>query len=132
MSKLVYGKNGQVRFRNEQEKREAFDYLRNSPNVVHVHEDNQEQGAWAPEERIHFKTLVGVPEGLSRNMTEGRGGSVAGRINCKELIEEVWGASRPSAQRRPASPTSPQGGLCCQLRAPVGSECVVCGNPVRR
>lgn len=90
MSKLVYGKNGQVRFTSEHEKQEAFEYLRTSPNVTHVHEDNQEQGAWGPEERIHFRTRDGVPEGLLRNMTAGTG-SIAGRINCRELIEEVWG-----------------------------------------
>lgn len=153
MSKLIYGRNGHVRFSNEAEKREAFEYLRKSPNVVRVHEDNDEQGAWGPEERIHFKTLVGVPEGLLKNMTKGRG-SVAGRINCKELIEEVWGlapTARPSSSRagshRRASgmstrstssrPTASEavgaslGGLCCQIRAPRGSECMVCGRAVR-
>lgn len=42
MSKLVYGKNGQVRFNSEEEKREAFSYLLTSDNVnIFVHEDNQ-------------------------------------------------------------------------------------------
>ena len=27
MSKLIYGKNGQVRFNSEQEKQEAFEYI---------------------------------------------------------------------------------------------------------
>lgn len=89
MSKLVYGTKGQVRFDSEREKREAFEYLRTSPNVTRLHEDNQEQGAWGPEERIGFRTLDGVPEALLRNMTAGNGG-FAGRINCKELVEEVW------------------------------------------
>ena len=56
MSKLVYGKNGQVHFNNEQEKEEAINYILTSSNVVFgIHEDNQNQGAWGPEERIHFK-----------------------------------------------------------------------------
>lgn len=56
MSKLVYGKNGQVSFTNEIEKREAIKYILTFSNVdFDVHEDNQDQGAWAPEERIHFK-----------------------------------------------------------------------------
>ena len=54
MSKLVFGKNGQVRFNSEEELRTAVDYILNSSNVeFDIHEDNQNQGAWAPEERIH-------------------------------------------------------------------------------
>jgi len=88
MSKLVYGKDGQVRFRNEEEKKVAFDYLINSPNVTLHHENNQEQGAWASEQRFHFASENGVPECLKRNMTAGRG-SMYGRINCKELYDEI-------------------------------------------
>lgn len=89
MSKLVYGKNGQVSFKNEAEKQEAFQYLLTSNNVdIFVHEDNQDQGAWASEERIHFYNEDGVPECLKRNMTAGRPG-IYGRINCKELCDEL-------------------------------------------
>ena len=132
MSKLVYGKNGQVRFRNEKERMESFEYLRSSPNVVLVHEDNQEQGAWAPEERIHFKSLLGVPDGLLRNMTAGRG-NIEGRINCAELIKEVWGTtrSRELKTRSPMPTNSVASGMCCQVRVPRGSECYICGQVVR-
>lgn len=89
MSKLIYGKNGQVRFNNEEEKQEAFNYLLTSDNVdIFVHEDNQNQGAWASEERIHFYREEGIPECLKRNMTAGNS-SLYGRINCKELCDEV-------------------------------------------
>ena len=89
MSKLVYGENGQVRFFSEEEKREAIDYILNSPNVdFNIHENNQDQGAWGPEDRIHFKREEGVPECLKRNMTAGRPG-LYGRINCKEFCEEI-------------------------------------------
>lgn len=89
MSKLVYGENGQVRFFSEEEKREAIDYILNSPNVdFNIHENNQDQGAWGPEDRIHFKREEGVPECLKRNMTAGRPG-LYGRINCKEFCEEL-------------------------------------------
>lgn len=89
MSKLVYGKKGQVRFANEEEKQEAIDYIMNSSNCnFRVHENNQDQGAWGPEDRIHFKREDGVPECLKRNMTAGRPG-LYGRINCKELCEEL-------------------------------------------
>ena len=96
MSKLVFGKNGQVRFDNEQEKREAIEYLLTSPNVdFDVHEDTQNHGAWAPEVRIHFKEEEGVPESLKKIMTAGRPG-IYGRINCKEFCEEL----RAEARRR--------------------------------
>jgi len=89
MSKLVYGKMGQVRFYNEAEKQEAYQYLLTSNNVdIFVHEDNQEQGAWASEERIHFFSESGIPECLKRNMTAGKD-SIYGRINCKELCDEI-------------------------------------------
>lgn len=96
MSKLIYGKNGQVRFNSEQEKQEAFEYILTSNNVdFDIHEDNQNQGAWGPEDRIHFKSGIGVPDCLKRNMTAGKGG-IYGRINCKELCEEL----RAEARRR--------------------------------
>ncbi len=89
MSKLVYGAAGQVRFKNEKEKEEAFHYLLHSNNVdFNIHENNQNQGAWGPEDRIHFKKEEGVPECLKRQMTAGRSG-LFGRINCKELCEEL-------------------------------------------
>lgn len=89
MSKLVYGKKRQLRFANEEEKKEATEYILNSPNCnFRVHENNQDQGAWASEDRIHFKREEGVPECLKRNMTAGRPG-LYGRINCKEFCEEL-------------------------------------------
>ena len=89
MEKLVFGKNEQVKFNKENEKHEAIEYLLTSDNVdFDVHEDNQEQGAWGPEERIHFKSEEGVPDSLKCLMTAGRPG-LYGRINCKEFCEEV-------------------------------------------
>lgn len=96
MGKLIFGKNGQVHFNSESEKQEAIEYLLTSDNVdFDVHEDNQKQGAWGPEERIHFKSEEGVPDSLKRLMTAGRPG-LYGRINCKEFCEEV----RKEAKRR--------------------------------
>ncbi|WP_278990379.1 hypothetical protein [Segatella bryantii] len=90
MSKLVYGENGQVRFFSEEEKREAIDYILNNPQNVDftIHENNQNQGAWGSEDRIHFIRGEGVPECLKRNMTAGRPG-LYGRINCKEFCQEL-------------------------------------------
>ena len=89
MSRYVYGKNGQVRFESKEELDIAIEYILTSPNVdFNIHEDNQNQGAWAPEERIHFRHEHGIPECLKRNMTAGRG-SLYGRINCKEFCEMI-------------------------------------------
>lgn len=89
MSKLVYGKNKQVKFNSEAEKKIAIDYILSSSNVnFRVHENNQNQGAWGPEDRIHFKREEGVPECLKRIMTAGNGSNY-GRINCKEFCEEL-------------------------------------------
>lgn len=96
MSNLVFGKNEQVRFDSEEELRIAVDYILSSDNVdFEIHENNQNQGAWGPEERIHFRSEIGVPDCLKRNMTAGRPG-LYGRINCKEFCKLV----RSEARRR--------------------------------
>ena len=90
MSKLIYGRNQQIQFKDDKEKQEAIDYILNTPSNVDfkIHEVNQNQGAWGPEERIHFYSEAGVPECLKRQMTAGRG-DLYGRINCKEFCEEL-------------------------------------------
>lgn len=89
MSNLVFGKNGQVRFDSKEELCIAVDYILHSDNVdFDIHEDNQNQGAWGPEDRIHFKSGQDVPECLKRNMTAGKAG-VYGRINCKEFCDMI-------------------------------------------
>lgn len=89
MSKLSYGKNGQVHFDSEEEKELAIQYILESPNVdFTIHENNQDQGAWGPEDRIHFKSEAGVPECLKSIMTAGDRSNY-GRINCKEFCEEI-------------------------------------------
>ncbi len=98
MSKLVYGKEQQVYFESEEEKRIAIEYILTSPNVdFNIHENNQDQGAWAPEDRIHFKRQAGVPECLQRIMTAGTG-YIYGRINCKEFCEEIRNEARKRRQ----------------------------------
>lgn len=96
MCKLEYGRKKQLSFNSTNEKKEAIDYILTSSNVnFKVHENNQDQGAWGPEDRIHFKKEDGIPESLKRQMTAGKTG-VYGRINCKEFCIEV----RDEAKRR--------------------------------
>ncbi len=94
MSEHIFGRNGQVRFDSDEELQIAIDYIISSQNVdFNVHEDNQNQGAWGSEERIHFNSEMGVPECLKRNMTAGRPG-LYGRINCAEFCEIVRNEAR--------------------------------------
>lgn len=96
IEKLIYGRNGQVRFDTVEEKKTAIEYILTSPNVdFTIHENNQNQGAWGPEDRIHFRGAAGVPDCLKKIMTAGRG-RMFGRINCKEFCEEI----RAEAKRR--------------------------------
>lgn len=89
MHKYVFGKNGQVYFDSDEELQEAVNYILTSPNVdYNVHEDNQNQGAWGSEDRIHFRVEAGVPNCLKRIMTAGNG-SIYGRINCKEFVNFI-------------------------------------------
>lgn len=94
MSQLVYGRNGQVHFDTEREKQIAIEYILTSPNVdFSIHENNQDQGAWGPEDRIHFRSSTGVPDCLKRIMTAGKG-SMYGRINCAEFCDEIRAIAR--------------------------------------
>lgn len=90
MSKLKYGIKKQVHFDSEADKQIAFDYLLdpNNTNISFKHENNQNQGAWSSEDRIHFFSRDGVPDCLLNNMTAGVS-NIAGRINCKELIDDL-------------------------------------------
>lgn len=98
MCKLTYGKNDQVVFKSEDEKKTAIEYILTSNNVdFGIHENNQNQGAWAPEDRIHFKKEDDIPECLKRNMTAGKQG-VYGRINCKEFCEEIRAEAKKRSQ----------------------------------
>lgn len=73
MEKLVFGKNGQVHFDPVEERDGAVEYIKNTPENVdcNVHEDNQNQGAWGFEDRIHFRSEAGVTDCFKRIMTAG-------------------------------------------------------------
>ena len=89
MAQLTFGRNNQVKFESEDELNEAINYILHSSNVdYNVHEDNQNQGAWGSEDRIHFYKRDGIPACLLKNMTAGNG-SIFGRINCKEFVELI-------------------------------------------
>ena len=84
MPKLYYGSQGQVHFRDLNEFYYALGFLANSRNAELRWENNEEQGAWGSEGRIHCL----VPqEKFPQNFrfTAGRG-KVFARINCNDYV----------------------------------------------
>ena len=84
MKKLQYGINNQVSFRDENEYYYALGYLANSENAEIRWENNEDQGAWGSEGRIHcLVPSSGFPQCF--RFTAGRG-NVFARINCNEYV----------------------------------------------
>lgn len=84
MPKLRFGSQGQVSFRDLNEFYFALGFLSNSKNAEIRWENNEEQGAWGSEGRIHCL----VPESQFPQFfrfTAGRG-SVYARINCNDYV----------------------------------------------
>lgn len=84
MIKLSYGTQKQVSFANFNEYYFALGFLANSNNAELRWENNEEQGAWGSEGRIHCL----VPETRFPQFfrfTAGRG-NVYARINCNEYV----------------------------------------------
>ena len=84
MTKLKYGAQGQVSFRNVHEYYFALGFLANTKNAELCWENNEEQGAWGSEGRI----LCHVPEKEFPQFfrfTAGRG-NIYARINCNEYV----------------------------------------------
>lgn len=86
---IVLGKNRQINA-TESDYYEFIGYLANHPRVVSiVWEENQEQGAWAREGRIHFKTdRYQYFQAKGFNFTAGTQGTLA-RLNCNSFIENL-------------------------------------------
>ncbi len=88
MYKNSYGQNGQVQFTTKNEYYRALGYLAKSDNTSSIHwENNENQGAWGSEGRIHF--LINNPPipGYFK-LTAGRPG-VEHRTNCNEFVENI-------------------------------------------
>lgn len=84
MIKMRYGSQDQVSFRDMNEYYFALGFLANSRNAEIRWENNEDQGAWGSEGRIHCL----VPENLFPQFfrfTAGRG-NVYARINCNDYV----------------------------------------------
>ena len=87
MIKLRYGRQGQVSFRDFNEYYFALGFLANPKNAELRWENNEEQGAWGSEGRIHCL----VPQSKFPQFfrfTAGRG-AVYARINCNDYVESL-------------------------------------------
>jgi len=89
MDKMAFGRNDQVILDSPEDYFELLGYLaRNDGLTEVVWENNDEQGAWAPEGRIHFSEKP--PSALKAHLhhTAGRG-SVVSRVNCNAFVDRL-------------------------------------------
>lgn len=87
MSKICFGKENQVCFRDWHEYYFALGFLANSNNAEIRWEHNENQGAWGSEGRIHcLVPCERFPQNF--NFTAGRG-SVYARINCNDYVKAL-------------------------------------------
>jgi len=83
-----FGRKKQIQFNSESEYYQALGYLAKSDGTTSIHwENNELQGAWGSEGRIHFleenPTIAG-----SFSLTAGRPG-VKYRTNCNDFIKNI-------------------------------------------
>ena len=85
-----YGKNNQVRFADDHEYYKFLGYLAKSDGSTNiVYERNDQQGAWAPENRIQF--LRTPPSIFDANLKYTVGvGNIVCRVNCNEFLQEIF------------------------------------------
>jgi hypothetical protein len=89
MFKSSFGSKNQVSFNSESEYYEFLGYLsKNDGTTKIVWENNDEQGAWAQEGRIHFYETK--PEKLRVVLQQTAGiGNINFRVNCNTFVENI-------------------------------------------
>lgn len=90
MYKPTFGTNNppQIQFNNANEYYQALGYLAKSDNTSSIHwENNENQGAWGSEGRIHFYISNPPIPGYFK-LTAGTG-TVVNRTNCNEFIQNI-------------------------------------------
>lgn len=86
--KLIYGKDKQVVFKNENDYYFALGVLASGKYTSLHWEYNEEQGAWGSEGRIHCHgDLSKFPSSFFK-ITTGKG-SITGRINCNDYVKQL-------------------------------------------
>ncbi len=88
-SSLQYGRNKQLTFSCESEFFESLGVLAKPGITKLVNENNQDQGAWGSERRIHiYSDLHKFTAALRSAFTPGTG-NILERINCNEFVDEL-------------------------------------------
>lgn len=88
MYKQFFGKDNQIQFPNENGFYQFLGYLAKSDGSTRiVHENNQNQGAWAHEIRI--QVLKPLPRGPWSVRETAGNGNIISRINCNEFLENI-------------------------------------------
>lgn len=88
MPQLTYGTKNQISFSCDCDFYKALGYLTRNVGATSLHwENNDQQGAWGKEGRIHF--YVDHPK-IPGNFTLTAGvGNVKHRTNCNDFVEEI-------------------------------------------
>lgn len=91
MYKQYFGKRRRMRFDSPNEYYETLGFLAKSNGSISiVWENNQLQGAWGSEGRIHCHfDLIKFTPPLKRKFTKGRAKKVLHRINCNEFVQDL-------------------------------------------
>lgn len=91
MYKQFFGKTNKMRFDSPEEYYETLGFLAKSDGSISlVWENNEDQGAWGSEGRIHCHfNINNFPAPLARKFTAGRGNNVIHRINCNEFVQDI-------------------------------------------
>jgi len=85
--RLIFGSNGQLHFSDEKEYYYALGFLASAKRTSIHWENNEEQGAWGSEGRIHcYKELSLFPPSFP--MTAGTGTALR-RINCNDYVKTL-------------------------------------------
>lgn len=89
MYRKTFGTNEQIRFESEPDYYETLGYLAKDDGSARiVWENNDEQGAWAPEGRIQFYGEPPVALRAKLKHTAGSG-SITSRVNCNDFIQHI-------------------------------------------
>lgn len=91
MPLLAYGTKRQVEFKSVEEYYESLGFLsKNDRGSKLTWENNDEQGAWGKEGRIHFyKEKVNCPNYFSNPGTKPSGGKMRFRVNCNAFVRHL-------------------------------------------
>ena len=78
----------QIQFQNESEYYQALGFLAKSDGTTSIHwENNENQGAWGSEGRIHFYVENPLITGYFK--ATGGTGNILSRTNCNDFIKNI-------------------------------------------